>query len=228
MPDGGELTVETSNVQESAGDYVSVVVRDTGAGMDEQTLSSAFDPFFTTKAAGKGTGLGLSQVRDFVERSGGRIDLESREGQGTAVTLSLPRAAAGARAAAPELSNGPGAKRRPASATPVLVVEDDTAVREFVCSALNEIGYSALAAEGGRAGLELLGQRADIGLVLTDVVMPGVDGTALARTARAVRPDLPIVFMTGYAPDGLEDGALVLAKPFTAAELAAKLREAFG
>jgi signal transduction histidine kinase/CheY-like chemotaxis protein len=232
MPDGGELSVETSNAPASdgsdTGDCVAVVVRDNGIGMDEQTLSRAFEPFFTTKAAGKGTGLGLSQVRDFVERSGGRIGLDSREGQGTTVTLYLPRAASAAPRPPAEPSAAAGAAGRPVSRAPVLVVEDDAAVREFVCTALNEIGYSVLAAEGVRAGLELLGQRADIGLILTDVVMPGGDGPALARAARGVRPDMPIVFMTGYAPAGLEDGALVLTKPFTAAELAVKLREAFG
>jgi len=236
MPGGGELMIETSNARLTTGaageaaDYVVVVVSDTGVGMSEETRARAFDPFFTTKAPGKGTGLGLSQVHGFVAQSGGHVRLESEPGRGASVKLYLPRAPGAPTA---DALAGREPPRRPTSSRPVLVVEDDPAVRDFACAALSEIGHEVYAAEDAAVGLELLDQHPDIGLVLTDVVMPDTDGRALAEAARRKRPDLPIVFMTGYARDALGEqplaaDALLIAKPFTTAQLAAKLEEAFG
>ncbi|HLK25074.1 MAG TPA: MASE1 domain-containing protein [Caulobacteraceae bacterium] len=228
MPAGGELIIETTNVAPAAPadpGFVLICVRDTGIGMAEDVLEKALEPFFTTKGPGQGTGLGLSQVHDFIERAGGRIELDSQVGAGSVVRLYAPRALVAA-PASPDLSEALTEATAAPSAASVLVVEDDPAVREFACAALDAIGYRPLAADGAEAALDLIDRNPDIGLVLTDVVMPGGDGRTLAKAAQRSRPDLPVVFMTGYAPDGLEPGALVLAKPFTAAQLAAKLSEA--
>jgi signal transduction histidine kinase/ActR/RegA family two-component response regulator len=237
MAAGGRLTIETANARletddgeaAEAGEYVMVAVSDSGAGMTPEVMEKAFDPFFTTKEVGAGTGLGLSQVHGFVKQSGGRIRLESELGRGTSVRLYLPRDRAGAPAPDP-------AGHRPAAADAgdalVLVVEDDPGVRAFVTSAVRELGYGVVEADTAAAALERLGEDPSIALLLTDVVMPQMTGRALADQARGRRPDLAVVFMTGYTRGAvvhdraIEAGVRLLAKPFTVSDLARELNAA--
>lgn len=232
MAVGGRLTVRTANVQRGAaerpedppaGEYVLVEVRDTGEGMSPEVLSKVFEPFFTTKEVGKGSGLGLSQVYGLAKQSGGGVCIESVLGQGASVQVYLPRSHA-----APS-----GAERRSWSAPPVgladqkvLVVDDDEAVREVTAGFLLDLGYAVLEAGSGGAALEVLDTQDGIELLLLDFAMPGMNGAELAREARARRPQLPILFLTGYADAralpqlGRE---AILHKPFSQQELAAKV-----
>ena len=241
MPDGGRLAVEVSEVRLDAdyaqmypqvrtGRYVLIAVTDTGSGMSEEVRSRAFEPFFTTKPSGAGTGLGLSMVYGFVKQSGGNVQLYSERGQGTSVRIFLPLAEDGPRASAP------GAKEAPAipqGSESVLVVEDDVRVRKVTVGRLRSLGYEVIEADNGPAGLDALAKHPDIDLVFTDVVMPGgMNGDELARAALAARPDVKILFTSGYAEpalarSGLDAGAW-LKKPYTAADLAAKVREVLG
>jgi PAS domain S-box-containing protein len=234
MPGGGSLTVETRNVERAdrhgVSEHVAIAVTDTGSGMPPEVIAKAFDPFFTTKDVGKGTGLGLSQVYGFVKQSGGHVGIRSRPGEGTTVEIHLPRYA-GAEPAedaiddAPELATG----RRGET---VLVVEDEPGVRQFSTDALVELGYRVLEADGAVAALRLLDAHPEVALLFTDVVMPEVNGVKLAEEARRRRPDLKVLFTTGYARDALSgaaapgSGAETLGKPFTVEELAAKVRDA--
>ena len=239
MPDGGKLTIETSNAwldedyvkgltePVPPGQYVMIAVADTGHGMDRRTLDRVFEPFFTTKAVGKGTGLGLSQVYGFVRQSGGHIRIYSEPQVGTTIKLYLPRETdPAARASAPQretIADG--------GSETILVVEDHDGLREYSTSVLRELGYQVLeAAEGGEA-LKLLKARRDIQLLFTDVVLPGLNGRQLADEALRVRPDLKVLFTTGYTRnaivhDGrLDQGVDLISKPFTFAGLAAKVRQ---
>jgi PAS domain S-box-containing protein len=237
MPSGGKLTIETSNVAVDGtredeqgmppGDYVRLAVTDTGDGMSAETMARAFDPFFTTKPVGKGTGLGLSQVYGFVRQSGGHVRLQSQLGVGTTSNIYLPRAAAQSDdrpADEPQLSQ-PGR-----STETILVVEDDARVRRLSVEALRDLGYSVMEAGDGRDAVKLLQSREDISLLFTDVVMPNMTGRELADIAKHMKPDLKILYTSGYTRnaimhDGtLEDGLQLLTKPFTMQELAAKLR----
>ncbi len=240
MPEGGRLTIETQNAHldaryvaahlgVSAGQYVLIAVTDTGSGMPQEVIAKAFDPFFTTKTVGKGTGLGLSQVYGFVKQSGGHVKLYSEAGQGTTVKVYLPRllGAAGDRAqdnAAPGMPLGEQQEV-------VLVVEDEPAVRQFSADALGELGYRVLEADGAAAALRLLDAHPEIALLFTDVVMPDVNGRKLADEARRRRPDLKVLFTTGYTRNAvvhngvLDAGVELIGKPFTIEELAAKVRE---
>jgi PAS domain S-box-containing protein len=237
MPSGGKLTIETSNVAVDGtredeqgmppGDYVRLAVIDTGDGMSAETMARAFDPFFTTKPVGKGTGLGLSQVYGFVRQSGGHVRLQSQLGVGTTSNIYLPRAAAQSDdrpADEPQLSQ-PGR-----STETILVVEDDARVRRLSVEALRDLGYSVMEAGDGRDAVKLLQSREDISLLFTDVVMPNMTGRELADIAKHMKPDLKILYTSGYTRnaimhDGtLEDGLQLLTKPFTMQELAAKLR----
>jgi signal transduction histidine kinase/CheY-like chemotaxis protein len=236
MPGGGELTIETSNVRLPpsqradalpAGDYVAIRVSDTGIGMTADVQAKAFEPFFTTKPVGSGSGLGLSQVFGMARQSGGDVSIESRSGQGTSVTLHLPRAPvpmADAMALPSPASAANGNRRL------VLLVDDEAAVRETTAELLRTFGYSVIEAGGGPAALECLRQEPDIALLLTDVVMPDMNGPALAEAARALRPGLPVVFISGYADlAGVADGAALgplVRKPYRPSELTEQMAAA--
>ena len=240
MPDGGHLTIETQNAHLdaryaaaepglSAGQYVMLAITDTGAGMPADVIAKAFDPFFTTKDVGKGTGLGLSQVYGFIKQSGGHIRIYSEVGQGTTVKVYLPRLLGqtqdGPIAGPPEdLLLGDQQEV-------VLVVEDEPAVRQFSVDALTELGYRVLEADGAGAALRLLDAHPEIALLFTDIVMPDINGRKLADEARHRRPDLKVLFTTGYTRNAVvhngivDPGVQLIGKPFTIEDLAAKIRE---
>nr|WP_294508140.1 ATP-binding protein [uncultured Rhodopila sp.] len=237
MPVGGALTIETANVtlgpprsphEPEAGEYVAITVSDAGTGMTPEVLEHAFEPFFTTKGPGKGSGLGLAQVYGFAKQSGGGVRIESRVGEGTSVRVYLPRAEQvphqAAEADAPAASAEPGQPR-------VLLVDDDPDVREVTACMLEDLGYHVTPAASGAAALELLARGAEFDLHLFDFAMPGMNGVELARQAEARRPDVPTVFITGYADTKALDhigGRPVVLKPFRPDKLAATLREAIG
>jgi signal transduction histidine kinase/ActR/RegA family two-component response regulator len=239
---GGRLTIETANAhldeayaaaraEVAAGQYVLVAVTDNGAGMTPEVAARAFEPFFTTKEPGRGTGLGLSQVYGFVRQSGGHVAVYSEPGQGTTVKLYLPRHAGPPEGAA----DAPPTDLAPAAGpATVLVVEDEAAVRAFTVEALRDLGYRVLDADGAATALNLLALHPEIDLLLTDVVMPDVNGRRLADAALLRRPDLPVLFMTGYTRNAivhngmLDPGTHLLTKPFTVAQLAAALRARLG
>lgn len=239
MPDGGRLVIETRNaaidpirdeVGITAGDYIVVTVSDTGSGMSAEVIARAFDPFFTTKSVGKGTGLGLSQVYGFVRQSGGHVKIESEVGNGTTVTVYLPRLL---QEAEPVTENETAAGFPEAgSQEVVLVVEDDDAVRQTSVDALEELGYRVLEADGAAAALRLLDSHPEIALLFTDVVMPEVNGAELAEEALRRRPGLKVLMTTGYARNAAERVSLsdpavpLIRKPFTLDNLAGKVREA--
>ncbi len=239
MPQGGRLTIETGNthldeayarehVEVAVGQYAMIAVSDTGLGMTRETMEKAFDPFFTTKAAGLGTGLGLSQVFGFIKQSGGHVKLYSELGQGTTVKLYLPRHAGAAEAATAtaEAPAAPSADRR----HKILVVEDDELARTYGTDTLRELGYVVTAAPDGATALRLLDGDPAIVLLFTDVGLPGgMNGRQLAEAARARRPDLKVLYTTAYARNAivhqgrLDPDVELLSKPFTYAELAAKM-----
>ncbi|HEY0836080.1 MAG TPA: PAS-domain containing protein [Azospirillum sp.] len=236
MPGGGRLTFATDTVELEAaaageaevapGAYVRVTVADTGIGMDEATLAQAFEPFFTSKGLGAGTGLGLSQVYGFVKQSGGGIRMDSAPGAGTTAVLLLPLSH---RPVAP-----PAPKPAPASAGPahggtgerrlVLLVEDEAEVRRVIRRQLVELGYLVVEADSGTEAVRLLDAVPEVAVLVSDVMMPGgLGGRQLAELARARRPDLRVVLISGYA-DGLEGcGTPILHKPFTRDEIAAAI-----
>jgi signal transduction histidine kinase len=235
MSNGGSLTVETSNVatyrpfypeEPPAGDYVSICVRDTGAGMTEEVRQKAFEPFFTTKEVGKGSGLGLSQVLGFAKQSGGGVRIESRPDKGTAVLIYLPRTQIRVEErtpmSVPLVASAPG----PAS---VLVVDDDSGVREVTAAMLRELGYKVHEAGSGGAALELLEREPKIDLMLVDYAMPGMTGADIARHAHVTKPFLPTLFITGFADltalAGVSESHII-GKPFHQHELAVKVRVA--
>jgi PAS domain S-box-containing protein len=239
MPEGGKLVIETSNVEIAAGgepspagvgpgSWIRLAVTDTGCGMDRNTRSRLFEPFFTTKEVGKGTGLGLSMVYGIVNQSGGAIRVESEPGRGSRFELLFPRdASAGAGAERPEPAAGPAT-----GTETILVVEDEEALRRVVKRTLEAAGYTVLAAEGGAEALRVSELHAGpVHLLLTDVVMPRMDGRAVARALTKARPGLEVLYMSGYTNDalanhgGLEAGIHLLLKPFTAGALALKVRQ---
>ncbi|MFZ5719045.1 MAG: CHASE domain-containing protein [Pseudomonadota bacterium] len=233
MPEGGRLTLETLNVPAdegpAAGDQVAIRVADTGVGMPAEVAERAFEPFFTTKDVGRGNGLGLSQVYGFVSQSGGRVTIDSAPDEGTTITIWLPRwrgEASGTEAEEPEGGETPRA--RPAES--VLVVEDEPDVRRFSVEALLDLGYEVREAADGAEALERLAEGARTDLLFTDVVMPGMTGPQLAERARAARPDLKVLYTTGYAREALSGhdraGGPLLPKPFTVDQLARKVRQA--
>ncbi|MDX2184527.1 MAG: ATP-binding protein [Gemmatimonadaceae bacterium] len=237
MPQGGTLTFEVAPVQMTEppaneyfdlppGDYVRLVVRDTGVGMDEGTRSQIFEPFFTTKERGRGTGLGLSMVYGIVRQSGGRIYVESQLGQGTRFTIFLPRSTA----AVSDVSSNVVAPTIGGHGT-VLVVEDAEDVRLFVVRMLQRAGYTVRAAADGIEAMALLARDAStIDLLLTDVIMPGMNGRELADRVVQDRPDIGVLFMSGYTDNaivhhGVLDGRTpFIHKPFTTDELLAAVR----
>lgn len=239
MPDGGELLIETANSYldgsdistlepVKAGDYVMLGVRDNGSGMSPRVLAKAFDPFFTTKPIGQGTGLGLSMIYGFAQQSGGHATLSSEPGQGTSVRLYLPRLHSPALAATPTPNLGSAFA---VAGESVVLVEDDPAVRLLVLNVLTELGYNSHAAEDANTALPLLESQLRIDLLVTDVGLPGMNGRQLAEIARQHRPELKVLFMTGYAQQAaerqgfLDEGMDLLAKPFTLEQLAGKIRQ---
>lgn len=240
MPQGGRLTIETANVSLDEeyvgtlvepvppGQYVMLAVSDTGVGMDRETIDRVFEPFFTTKEAGKGTGLGLSQVYGFVRQSDGHIRIYSEPDEGTTVKLYLPRDLQ-AKAAAPEQSLARSSAD--GGSETILVVEDHEGLREYSAGVLRELGYDVLEAADGPAGLRLLERQPEVDLLFTDVVLPGMNGRALADQALRMRPDLKVLFTTGYTRNAivhngrLDDGVSLITKPFTFDALASKVRK---
>jgi PAS domain S-box-containing protein len=241
MPEGGKLTIETANARldeayvealvESVppGQYVLVAVSDTGTGMDRATMERVFEPFFTTKEAGKGTGLGLSQVYGFVRQSDGHIRIYSELGEGTTIKIYLPRLT-GAHEEPAEISAKCPAMMKGSGET-ILVVEDEPALRAYTVEALRDLDYRVLEAADGRDALALVERHPEIALLFTDVVLTGgMNGRALADEVARRRPELPVLYTTGYTANAivhhgrLDSGTHLIGKPFTYAELAAKVR----
>jgi PAS domain S-box-containing protein len=239
MPEGGKLTIETSNthIDEAyaaqndmgPGQYVMIAVTDTGTGMPPEVIKKAIDPFFTTKPVGKGTGLGLSQVFGFAKQSGGHFKIYSEVGQGTTMKIYLPRDY-GSEEVVERVRNDSLPHSRGDEV--ILLVEDDASVREVHSRMLEELEYRVIAVEGPVAALEQLEQRADITLLFTDIVMAPMNGRKLADQARIKRPELPVVFTTGYTRNAvvhngvLDPGVVFLQKPTALGDLARKIREA--
>ena len=239
MPDGGRLTIETQNAHLDAryvagqpglpeGQYVLIAVTDTGTGMTPDIIAKAFDPFFTTKETGKGTGLGLSQVYGFVKQSGGHVKIYSEPGEGTTVKIYLPRIIAMADADDVDRNYGPMTGE---AQEIILVVDDEAAVRQFSVDALNELGYRVLEADGYAGALRVIEQQPGIALLFTDIVMPDANGRKLADDARMLRPDLKVLYTSGYTRNAVvhngvvDPGVELIGKPFTVDQLAAKVRE---
>jgi two-component system, cell cycle sensor histidine kinase and response regulator CckA len=243
MPNGGRLTIETANVELDAstshptvavapGKYVVLSVTDNGCGMDEKTQAHIFEPFFTTKEKGKGTGLGLATVYGVVKQSGGYVWVYSEPGHGTTFKIYLPKI--DDEPSRPMHDEPVGSTSVPRGAGVVLVVEDERGVRELTREYLETSGYTVLMAENGYTALELAAMHAGpIDLLITDVVMPGINGRELADRVNAIRPGIKVLYMTGYTDQGvvhrgaLAAGAVLLQKPFTLNTLASKLREIF-
>jgi CheY-like chemotaxis protein len=243
MPDGGKLTIETSNTyldegyarrfgDVEAGQYALLSVSDTGTGMAPEVLAHAFEPFFTTKPTGQGTGLGLATVHGFAKQSKGHVRVYSELGQGTTVKLYLPRLMQEEGAAAPagRVPAGPATLRSEKRET-ILLVEDNAGVRTFARETLADLGYNVIDAPSGEAALDLLRGKQDVDLLLTDVVLPGMTGRQLADRLAADRPRLRILFTTGYTRNAiihegrLDAGVNLLTKPFAQTELASKVRD---
>ncbi|MEZ0253398.1 MAG: PAS domain S-box protein [Methylobacteriaceae bacterium] len=240
MPEGGRLVVETSNAHLGPADlslhsgaregaYVCIRVTDTGHGMPAEVAARAFEPFFTTKPLGMGTGLGLSMIYGFARQSEGHARILSEPGRGTTVTICLPRyrgALSSERASA--LPPEPARSERNET---VLVVEDELVVRDLVVEVLRELGYRAIEAPDGPSGLEIVRSSARIDLMVTDVGLPGLNGRQLADHARTLRPELRVLFMTGYAENAtfgggpLDPDMQMITKPFPVERLAARIRE---
>jgi signal transduction histidine kinase len=234
MQVGGRLAVHTENVtlgpalypeDPPAGDYVAICVADTGTGMTEEVRAKVFEPFFTTKEIGKGSGLGLSQVLGFAKQSGGGVRIESRVGEGTSIHIYLPRTKAKAEERSP---SAPAiAAHKDAPDARILLVDDDHAVREVTSTTLRDLGYSVVEAGSGGAALDILAREPTIDLLIIDFAMPGMSGAEVARQARAKRPTLPILFITGFADRAALAGVSethIVGKPFVNDELATKLR----
>ena len=229
---GGAGAVPSPEVKPGA--YVAITVADTGTGMPPAVVAQAFEPFFTTKPVGKGTGLGLSQVYGFARQSGGDATISSTVGEGTAITIHLPRFEASrgqTELAAPSTSADPMSMGRPGSAT-ILIVEDEELVRTFSSAALRDAGYTVLEAGTGPDGIKCLRDAPEIALLFTDVVLKGpMNGRELAEEAERMRPGLPVLFTTGYTRDAivhdgrLDEGLSFIGKPFTTAALTAKIEE---
>jgi len=240
MPGGGRLTIETAvstlgngsaSAQDSVvpGQYVTVSVSDTGTGMPSDVLAQAFDPFFTTKPIGEGTGLGLSMVYGFAKQSEGQVRIYSEVGKGTSVNIYLPQHHGEVKGEIAALGSN-GSHRAEAGET-VLVVEDEPIVRSLVLEVLADLGYQALEATDGPSGLKVLESKQRVDLLVTDVGLPGLNGRQLADHARLVRPDLKVLFITGYAEQAaiasgfLAPGMEMVTKPFAIEDLAIRIRE---
>ncbi|MDP9259982.1 MAG: response regulator [Actinomycetota bacterium] len=239
MPAGGTLTITTGNIELGEADetgqpdlepgaYATLALSDSGDGMDADTLRKIFEPFFTTKEEGKGTGLGLATAFGIVKQSGGDITVQSKPGQGTTFTIYLPRA----NAPVVRLEPRSLATRAPCGSETILLVEDEELVRRLECEVLKSRGYTVLEAVGSGHAIEVSrAHRGVIHLLLTDVVMPGMSGDELARRLTSERPDMKVIFASGYAADViahrgiLNAGTAFLAKPLTPMSIASKVRE---
>lgn len=240
MPDGGKLTIEAANrwlderaarTQDLAiGQYVSICVSDTGVGMSDEVKRRAFEPFFTTKPLGEGTGLGLSMIYGFARQSGGQVRIYSEVGQGTTMCVYLPRHG---EAAIHEEDVILTASRAPTGeGKVVLVIDDEPIIRMLIAEVLDEAGFSVIEAPDGPAGLSVLHSNAVIDLLITDVGLPnGMNGRQVADAARVSRPDLKVLFITGYAENAavgngpLENGMFIMSKPFEMDKLADRIRQ---
>ena len=234
MPSGGKLRIETKNVHLDkaegeaslgGGRYVLLEVADTGTGMDQQTQAHIFEPFFTTKAMGEGTGLGLATVYGIVKQSDGHIEVQSTLGQGSSFKVYLPAA----RQANRGLESGKDSAKPAFSKATVLVVEDARPLRDVICEGLSACGCTVLCARDGEEALRIISeQKSAVDILLTDVIMPGMNGAALAKEVRSIRPETKILYMTGYSgefirTDMLIPGVSLIRKPFTSAELGRKI-----
>ncbi|MCB8820292.1 hybrid sensor histidine kinase/response regulator [Microvirga rosea] len=237
MPDGGRIVIETMNLavaddgaaQEhgvSIGDYVGLVVSDNGSGMPRDVIEKAFEPFFTTKPLGQGTGLGLSMVYGFVKQSGGHVRIHSEVGEGTRVTIYLPRYLG---SETPKVDTSNAMSGRATAGATLLVVEDEPVVRTLVVEMLQDMGYRVLSAGDGAEGLRILHAGETIDLLLTDVGLPGLNGRQLADAALQSRPRLKVLFMTGYVENNLlksgflGPGMEVISKPIAFDSLVEKI-----
>jgi PAS domain S-box-containing protein len=242
MPRGGRLTVETANArldeayaaehaEVAPGQYVVIAVTDTGVGMSKETAARVFEPFFTTKEVGRGTGLGLSQVYGFTKQSGGHVKIYSEEGRGTSVKIYLPRLVSDVQAEEHAGPAGAGVEKSRGQET-ILVVEDDDDVRAYSGECLRDLGYRVIEAHDGPSALRVL-QRPEqpIDLLFTDVVMPEMTGRELADLAREIRPNLKVLYTSGYTKNAivhggrLDEGVEMIGKPFTYATLAEKVAD---
>ncbi len=239
MPDGGRITIETANKwlddrgakdrDLPPGQYLSLCVTDTGTGMTPDVIARVFDPFFTTKPIGQGTGLGLSMIYGFVRQSGGQVRIYSELGKGTTMCLYLPRHYG---SESEERMSDLSEAERAQDGETVLIVDDEPILRMLAVEVLEELGYGTLEAADGPSGLKILNSDASIDLLVTDVGLPGgMNGRQLADAARTTRPDLKVLFITGYAENSvignrhLEPGMRLLAKPFDMEIFAARVRE---
>jgi PAS domain S-box-containing protein len=239
MPDGGQLTIETTNIEldrfdprsrdMEPGEYVEIGVVDTGTGMSPAVAARAFDPFYTTKPSGKGTGLGLSMIYGFTKQSGGQAKIVSELGRGTAVRIYLPRDFGNVDDEMPRSKSN--ASLRAKEGETVLIVDDEPTVRMLITDVLDEMGFAAIEAADGVSALKVLQSDVHIDLLITDVGLPGgVNGRQLADAARQHRPELRVLFITGYAENAaiasgdLEPGMHVLIKPFALDVLASRIK----
>lgn len=232
---GDSITLETANAtvglpenehEPPAGEYVVVSVTDTGTGMTKEVLAKAFEPFYTTKDIGKGSGLGLSQVLGFAKQSGGGMRIESRVGEGTSVKIYLPRAR---QIDVPVPSERIGVPQRSLKGAVILLVDDDSAVREVTASILRDVGHVVIEVGSGGGALDLLDRNTQIDLVILDFAMPGMNGMEVARQMRTKVPSRPVIFITGYADtSALRDigETQIVSKPFIGNELADKVQSA--
>jgi len=241
MAEGGELTIsvedrEVSQQQglydvdsrEICGEFVLLAVRDQGCGIEAKKLSRVFDPFFTTKEVGKGTGLGLATVRGIVAQHGGHILVESAKNQGSSFSIFLPRGEGQIRLeklAPPPLNLEKGTEN-------IILVEDDVEVRRILAATLEGLGYLVFSAAGGKEAMDIFAEKGDeIDSLVTDLIMPGLGGQALGQAMRRRRPELPIIYMTGYAFEvatrelELEHGSALLQKPFAPEHFTAAVRK---
>jgi CheY-like chemotaxis protein len=240
MPAGGRLTLRTENVALDEdnrrgqqfirpGNYVTLMVSDTGMGMDRETQSRIFEPFFTTKEKGKGTGLGLSTVYGIVKQSGGYVMVQSELGRGTTFQIYLPLVEGAAEKHSVAVSEAVGGTET------ILLVEDEESVRQLVRDTLSAKGYKVLEAENGEAGFAAAaGHQGKLDLVITDVVMPGMGGREMVKQLIETRPRIKVLYLSGYTEDAIisdgsiEKGTAFLQKPFTLQSLSRKVREVLG
>jgi len=238
MPTGGRFVVEIGNRVLVAteqgmppGEYVAMRISDTGSGIEAEHLGRIFDPFFTTKERGRGTGLGLSMCYGIIAQAGGRLMVESKVGVGTTFTVLLPRT----REEAGQAKAGGSGAEGPLGRETILLVEDDQAVLRATAATLRQGGYTVLTASNGDEARRLVqrGEAADVDLVLSDVVMPQLSGPEFAEYLATIRPEIPLIFMTGYSeyPISSESGGTMIAnrraiiKPFRPRDLLSTVRE---